>query len=129
MSNIALTVEGKATIIGNRIKVANTFATRFLGLMGKKKLAPGSGLLIVPSSGVHTCWMRMPIDVVALDKENRVVALGHAVRPWRISGLRTATKSVLELPAGRAEACGLEVGDKLVLRSESIVGGDSHAQF
>jgi hypothetical protein len=55
--------------------------------MGRRSLAAGSGLWITPSSGVHSCWMRMAIDVVALDRNLRVIKTGHAVRPWRLSGL------------------------------------------
>jgi uncharacterized membrane protein (UPF0127 family) len=72
---------------------------------------------ITPSSGVHTFWMRMRIDIVALDSRMRVIRLGHAVRPWRLSGLSLKTRSVLELPAGQIQACGIQTGD--VMRAES----------
>jgi len=44
-----------------------------VGLLGKARLDPGKGLLIVPSSGVHTWGMRFPIDVVALNRHLRVL--------------------------------------------------------
>ena len=66
----------------------------------------------------------MSIDVVALDRKLRVIKIGHAVRPWRISGLSFKTHSVLELPAGQIRACGIEVGDTLKI----IRPGDSHAE-
>jgi uncharacterized protein len=105
--------ETKATAIGDKIAVADSFLPRLFGLMGKRSLPAGSGLWITPSSGVHTCWMRMPIDIVALDRNLRVVTADHAVRPWRLSGLSLRTNSVLELPVGQILACGLEIGDKL----------------
>lgn len=113
MKTVSFVNQSKATAIGDKIAVADSFFTRFLGLMGKRSLAAGSGLWIIPSSGVHTCWMRMPIDVVALDRNLHVVATAHAVRPWRLSGLSFKTRSVLELPSGQILACGLEVGDLL----------------
>ncbi len=113
MKTLSVVNETTAIAIGRSIAVADTSLSRFLGLMGKRALDPESGLWITPSSGVHTCWMRMPIDVVALDRNLRVIKLASGVRPWRVSGLSLKTRSVLELPAGRIEACGLRVGDQL----------------
>ena len=120
MDRVSVTVRGKATVIGDKIAVADSSATRFLGLMGKRSLEPGSGMWITPSSGVHTFWMRMRIDIVALDKENRVVALAHSVPPWRISCVSLKTRSVLELPAGRIAECGISVGDTVNIIPEIL---------
>jgi uncharacterized membrane protein (UPF0127 family) len=117
MNTLSFMNETKATAIGDKIAVADSFLTRLFGLMGKRSLTAGSGLWITPSSGIHTCWMRMPIDVVALDRNLRVVKTGHAVRPWRLSGLSLKTDSVLELPAGQILSCGLEIGDQLKILS------------
>jgi uncharacterized membrane protein (UPF0127 family) len=81
--------------------------------MGRRSLGDGSGLWITPSSGVHTCWMRMAIDVVALDRSLRVVKMGQRVKPWRVSALSFKTHSVLELPAGQIANSKIEVGDQL----------------
>lgn len=115
MDRVSITVREKATVIGDKIAVADSSASRFLGLMGKRALEPGSGMWITPSSGVHTFWMRMRIDIVALDKQNRVVALAHSVPPWRLSCVSPKTRSVLELPAGRIRECGISLGDALVI--------------
>lgn len=129
MKTLSFVNQSKVTAIGDKIAVADTFLTRLMGLMGKRSLPPGSGLWISPSSGVHTCWMRMPIDVVALDRKLRVVATGHSVRPWRLSGLSLKTHSVLELPQGHIAACGMEIGDQLEVSpsSSTAVKGESHA--
>jgi uncharacterized protein len=113
MKIISIWNETKATAIGDKIAVADSSLTRFLGLMGRRSLEVGSGLWITPSSGVHTCWMRMSIDVIALDRSLRVIKAATAVRPWRISGLSLKTHSVLELPSGQIHACGIEVEDRL----------------
>lgn len=135
MALIAVSIAGKATVIGDKIVVANTFTTRFLGLMGLRSLSPGSGLLITPSSGVHTFWMRMAIDVVALDKERQVIHVRHSMRPWRVGNVNVRTKSVLELPAGRARDCGIEIGDRLEISHcqlqevENVYVRDSETQL
>lgn len=116
MKVVRASLQGGATVVGSKIAVADTSLTRFLGLMGRRSMEPDSGLWIKPSSGVHTFWMRMKIDVIALDRERRVLSVGHSVPPWRISGLGTKTASVLELPAGKCRAIGIQPGD--ILRIE-----------
>ena len=64
----------RQSVLGDRIGVADTTLTRLVGLMGRGSLAPGHGLLIRPSNGVHTLWMRFSIDVLLLDREYRVLA-------------------------------------------------------
>jgi uncharacterized protein len=129
MKTLSFINQSKAAAIGDRIAVADTFLTRFTGLMGKRSLDSGSGLWITPSSGVHTCWMRMCIDVVALDRKMRVVAVGHSVRPWRLSGLTLKTHSVLELPGGHLMRCGVDIGDQLEIIPHScqIEKGERYA--
>ena len=116
MVYVSVVNRSKSSVVGTQVAVADSFFTRLLGLLGKRSLAPGQGLLIAPSSGVHTFWMRMCIDVVALDRRNRVVKLGHNVKPWRLSGISARVSSVLELAAGEIVATGIEVGDALEMR-------------
>jgi len=61
---------------------------------------------------VHTFFMLFPIDVVFLDRKLEVVRVVPELPPWRTVWRRGAA-SVVELAAGRAEACGLAVGDHL----------------
>lgn len=99
--------------VGTDIEVADTFATRLVGLLGRRELPPGGGLLIRPSSGVHTFAMRFPIDVVTLDRRQQIFSLQPHLQPWRISRLNLKIRSVLELPPGTIERSGLQVGDQL----------------
>jgi uncharacterized membrane protein (UPF0127 family) len=57
--------------------------------------------------------MRFAIDVVALDRRNRVLGAWSNVSPWRIRGVSLRTRSILELPAGRIHECGIAPGDQL----------------
>lgn len=99
--------------VGTDIEVADTFRTRLVGLLGRRGLAPGEGLLLRPSSGVHTFAMRFPIDVVGLDSRQRIVALQSNLHPWRISKVSWRIRAVLELPPGTIDRCGLRLGDQL----------------
>jgi uncharacterized membrane protein (UPF0127 family) len=101
------------TILGDRVEIADTSLTRLFGLLGKRHLDTGRGLWIKPSSGVHTLGMQFPIDVIGLDKELRVIRLWQNLVPYRVTGVSTRMRSVIELPAGRIAACSTEVGDLL----------------
>jgi uncharacterized protein len=91
--------------------VAASFATRFLGLMGRAAMDPDEGLLFRTSS-VHTSFMRFPIDVVFLDDELEVLKIVPSLKAWRLSA-RKGARWTLELPAGTCEARGLRVRDVL----------------
>lgn len=81
--------------------------------MFQRELSDDSGLLIDPCSSIHTMWMRFPIDVVHVRRDNTVSRVDHSLPPWRIGSLRTGGKFVIELPAGVAGASGTEPGDLL----------------
>ena len=87
--------------VADRVALADDFFTRFRGLMLRKTLAPGEGLLLKNCSAIHCCFMRFPIDAVYLDGSMRVVA-AETVKPWRLGGIFPGAKHVLELGAGGA---------------------------
>ncbi|MBI1293623.1 DUF192 domain-containing protein [bacterium] len=93
--------------------VADNFWARFIGLIGRKELLNGDGLLIDPCGSIHCMFMCIPIDVVYLDKENCVVGIDHALRPWRTGSFYRGAKRVIELPAGAANSTNTQVGDQL----------------
>ena len=103
----------RGTTLGNRIRVADTSLTRLFGLLGRSGLDAGEGLWIQPSSGVHTVFMRFPIDVVGLDRERKVVKLWPDLVPYRLTSIQTKISSVIELPAGQIAATATELGDSL----------------
>lgn len=109
--------ETKGSVVCTQGVLANTFRTRLFGLLGRKGLAAGSGLLIKPSSGVHTFGMSFPIDIVSLDQNYRVLGVFENTGPWTIRGLSLKTRSVLELPVGRIHECRIEPGDELTLEA------------
>ena len=106
----------RTVVIGDRIEVAETSLTRMVGLLGRTTLESGRGLWIRPSSGVHTLFMRLSIDVIGLDKNLNVIKLWPDLVPWRLTSVSTRLRSVVELPAGTIHACGVQLGDHLEIR-------------
>lgn len=66
------------------VDVAETFAERARGLIGRPAPTPGRGLLIPRCNAIHTLFMRYPIDATFLDREGRVVKSVRSLRPWRL---------------------------------------------
>ena len=118
---------GKAVTIANldgpvvceRCVLADSPIRRMRGLLGRKKLDAGHGLLIRPAPAIHTWFMRFAIDAVFLDRELSVLSVRRDLRPWRMAAQRGA-RSVLELPAGEAERRGIEPGDRLEVSLDGL---------
>src|SRR5271169_2028799 len=91
----------RATTVGTRITIADTSLSRLIGLAGRRRLDSGCGLLILPSSGIHTFGMLFAIDVVALSRNLQVMKVWHRLAPFRVTSINLKTHSVLELPAGQ----------------------------
>jgi len=107
------TVLDTGAVLASNVVVAATRATRAVGLMSRENLEPGEALWIVPSRGVHTCWMRFPIDVIALDDKGVIIDRVVNLKPWRIRLPRRGTAGVLELRAGTLDAAGARIGHRI----------------
>ncbi|SHI18942.1 Uncharacterized conserved membrane protein, UPF0127 family [Sporobacter termitidis DSM 10068] len=81
--------------------------------MFKPSLPSGQGLLLVPCSSIHTCFMRFTIDVVYLSKDYKVLGI-ETIAPWRVGRHVPGTKMVLETAAGYAAQ--LQTGSSLICR-------------
>lgn len=91
---------------------ADRWWTRLRGLLFRAPLdaGGGEGLLITPCASVHTLGMRYPLDLVFLDRAQRVVGWRQGVAPWRMAACRQAT-STLELNAGALAAIQPRLGE------------------
>jgi uncharacterized protein len=118
MPQVAL-ANGEGTVVCEHCFLAETMFTRLRGLLGRSGLSSGEGMLLRPAASVHTAFMRFTIDVVFLDREDRVLKVAADLRPWKAAACRGA-RTVLELPGGEAARQGLRPGTSLtqVWRSE-----------
>jgi uncharacterized membrane protein (UPF0127 family)/CheY-like chemotaxis protein len=88
------------------------------GLLGRKYLRQGEGMVLRPGWSIHTAFMRFPIDAVFLDADQVVIKIEHEVGPWRTVSCRGA-REVVEMSAGECRRRGLEVGDRVAWASRS----------
>lgn len=102
----------RRNVLASCVEVAESGAARSRGLLGRKGLAIGQALWIVPCEAVHTIGMQFALDLVYLDRKHRIKKIRENVRPWRFSACLTA-HSVLELPAGALRGQQLRVGDEI----------------
>ena len=104
---------GSSHILFPLVNRTETFVERTRGLLGTRGLTAEEGLLISPCNSVHTFFMRFPIDVVFLDRNNTVMHITTMLRPFRFA-MALKALSVLELKAEQALITELRPGDRLV---------------
>ena len=102
----------RKTHLARNAEIAGSGGKRTKGLLGRKGLAPGEGMWIVPCEAVHTFGMQFPIDLVYLDRGLRIKKVRSSVSPWRLSACLSA-HSILELPAGTIRLSQSQPGDLL----------------
>ena len=102
--------------VADEVRLADTPRERRVGLLGRKNLCQGEGLLIVPTQAIHTFFMKIPIDAVFLDRQRRVKRVYRRLVPNRLTGFVWGAHCVLELESGSADRSGIQVGDELEIR-------------
>ena len=107
----------RGTVLADRVEVAETLWARFMGLMGRRSLAPGDGLWLAGTNGIHMFFMRFAIDAIFLGRpgptgDRVVLAARRALQPWLgLIPLVRGADGCLELPVGTIEATGTVRGD------------------
>ena len=100
----------KGVALATELEIATSFMARSQGLLGRSGLRPEQGMLIDPCPSVHTWFMRFPIDVIFLDKKNRVVGLKRNLKPFRMAWSWRGAKTI-ELPVGIIASTRTQLGD------------------
>jgi uncharacterized membrane protein (UPF0127 family) len=102
-----------------RLVGADTAATRTVGFLGRAQIADDEAMWFDRCSGIHTLGMRVPIDVVFVDRSGTVLDVARNVKPWRFWVSRTGASTVLELAAGNAARQGITASTNLETRWRS----------
>ncbi len=104
-----------------RVEIANTLESRARGLMFRRRLKSGHGMLLRWKAPKRIAiWMKntyLPLDIIFIARDGRIVRVRERARPLdtTIIPSRTPVIAVLELPAGDARRFGLRPGVRLRL--------------
>jgi uncharacterized protein len=118
---LVLRREDDGQVVCERCVVADTTLRRVRGLLGRRELSPGDGIVLRPGWSIHTAFMLFPIDVAFVDADQVVVKVVQNLKPFRASVCRGA-RDVVELAAGEAERRGLKPGDRLAWAARGVNG-------
>lgn len=107
-----ITIENKTY----NIIIASSFTKKLFGLMGKKNF--NYGMLFYKINSIHTFFMKENIDVIALDENNKIIAIKKNMKKNRIYMVHNKAKktSILELPNNASLS--LNIGQTLAFISK-----------
>lgn len=98
----------KNIIITNNAIEALTLRQKILGLIFYNK---PTAMIFHTRFGIHTFFMRFPIDVIIIDKKNQIYTFKKNLKPFRIFFWNPLYSRVIELPPDSIMASGTEIGD------------------
>jgi uncharacterized membrane protein (UPF0127 family) len=98
------------------VSLADTFWSRLCGYMFRE-IPHKSAIMFEPAPGIHTFFMKFPLDVIFLDKSNRIIKVYRNMKPWRHTFFHFNSLRVLEVPAGRFP---LDIKEGDILEVQSV---------
>jgi len=108
-------------IWARHVEYAENWRTRMRGLLGRTALGDDAAMLIRRCGAVHTIGMKFAIDLVFIDKVNRIVKIKKNVRPGHFcvwGGWHAA--HVIESESAKLNLSKLKIGDTLEMQPYSI---------
>jgi uncharacterized membrane protein (UPF0127 family) len=88
----------KNVLLADEAITADSVFKRLKGLLGRKEFKKGEALILQPCKSIHTFFMRFPIDVLFVDKHNKVIKSIAHLEPFRFTRLYVNAAFVIELP-------------------------------
>lgn len=114
-----LSIETSTGVYPYQVEIADTDASRSLGLMYRRDIEPGTGMLFdMGATRDVAFWMHdtfVPLDIIFLSEAGNVVSITHNAHPQSDARLPSGApvRFVLELPSPEARRIGLAVGDRV----------------
>ena len=118
-----LLLDGKPWV--RQVAVAETTLQRMRGLLGRRGLPAGHGLVIERCGSIHTVGMRFAIDVIFLDSAWQVCRIARHVRPGHLcvwGGWRAVR--ALEVASGWLDVAGVVSGTKAEFTTGRVTDGE-----
>jgi uncharacterized membrane protein (UPF0127 family) len=120
---VANVTKNRLLVENGKGQIARTRWERLWGLLGRAVLAPGTGLWLPGTKAVHTFGMRFAIDVVFVDRHNKITHLIPRMPPFRVSPYVRYAVGALELPPETLQATDTQLDDTLEFNFASARGG------
>lgn len=98
-----------------KVRVLSNFFHRLLGLIDPKNKPP---ILFKTRFGIHTLFMRFPIDVLLLDRDGEVVDLRQSLKPFSFFLYLPLYDTIIELEDGFIKKNNIRLGDIINLEYE-----------
>jgi uncharacterized membrane protein (UPF0127 family) len=108
-----------------QVEIAATHDSRTRGLMWRKSLADGKGMLFIFKEQQQlNFWMRntlIPLDMIFIDKELKIAGAVERAEPRTLTsrGVGGAQMFVLEVPGGWVSKVGLKPGSAITIEGAS----------
>ncbi len=103
-------------VLAHNVITARRFLSRAKGLMGKKDFPISCAFWIVPcKGGIHTFFMKFPIDVIFVNRSLHIIRVFKNIRPWKLvyPPFFSKSYSVFEFKTPALKPYHLTQGDKL----------------
>ena len=104
-----------------KVKIANSFSSRLLGLMFKRN-AEYPLLFEIPNkikgkhrSSIHGFFMRFDLKLVFIDDENVIYEIAD-LKPWHYHTPKKSAQYIIELDKKEFENYDLKIGDEIELK-------------
>ena len=102
-------------VIATDVRLAERWGERLLGFLNRKHVETNEGLWFPDCAIIHTVGMQIPLDVIFVDEENRVLrALRNVARNRLFVACRKASATI-ELGEGALDGCDVLIGDRMTL--------------
>jgi uncharacterized membrane protein (UPF0127 family) len=98
----------RKTTLAETIITPTSLLDQFLGLL---KYKTPRAMLFKTRWGIHTIGMKYAIDILILNKGNRVVTLKENLKPNNLFVWNPQFETVLELPPGKIKETKTKIGD------------------
>lgn len=91
-----------------KVYVLTTFFHKLLGLIDKNHKPP---VLLITHFGIHTFFMRYPIDVLLLTRDGEVVDIRESLKPFSFFFYLPLYSHIVELDEGFIKKNNIRIGD------------------
>ena len=105
--------KAKNNFIAQNVQKADTYRTRFIGLLNRKSISSEEALIITRCNSIHMFFMKFAIDVIFVSKSDRVVGLVKNIPPFGLSPVFFKASYCIECSVGTIDLKDVEIGDEI----------------